>query len=282
MKQNIKWIIAVVGLILIFTIYGYIKYSKLYPSTDDAYVQANIINMATQVSGPVENIYVIDHQFVKQGQLLFSIDPKPFQIAVAQAEALLTQHQAELTKQSKDTARILQLVNDGQLPKANGDDAQGLLDIAKATLKAAENQLAQAQLNLNYTQITAPANGYLVNFLLRKGQIVQAGNPLFALVEDGHWWVDANFKETDMQRIQLNQNADIKVDMYPNLTFRGIVKGISAGSGSAFALLPPENATGNWVKVTQRFPVRIEITDKNPTHPLRIGMSTTVTVNTLN
>jgi membrane fusion protein (multidrug efflux system) len=110
---------------------------------------------------------------------------------------------------------------------------------------------------------------------------VQAGTPAFAIVEDGDWWVDANFKETDLGRIKPGQKATIHLDMYPGLTLEGAVESISAGSGATFSVLPPENATGNWVKVTQRFPIRIKITSApNPDKPLRMGSSASVTIDT--
>jgi membrane fusion protein (multidrug efflux system) len=277
-KQVLSAIIAVI--IVVIGIYAYTQYSNYYPSTDDAYVQADIVNIAAQVSGPVKQIFVQDHQQVKIGQPLFTIDPTPFQISLQQAQATVAQTQAELDTQSKDTARILELVQEGQLPKANGDDAQGKLDELTAALKVAQAQLAQAQLNLQYTTINAPANGYLNNFTLRTGQIIQAGSLLFALVETDQWWVNANFKETDLARIHVGQFAKIVLDIYPDITFKGIVQGISAGSGAAFALLPPENATGNWVKVTQRFPVRINFVHPDSNYPLRVGASSTVTVST--
>ncbi len=278
MKHKRYWItgiiIAVIGIVI------YWRYETLYPSTDDAYVQANVVNVATQVSGPVDLIAVVDHQAVTKNQLLFTIDPLPFEIAVKQAQAQVAQAQAQLDTQSKNTVRIVTLVRDGQLPKANGDDAEGQLEVDVAQLALAKQQLAQAQLNLSYTQVTAPASGYITQFTLRKGQYVVASNPLFELVENHQWWVDANFKETDLERIHPGQPAKVEVDIYPGVTFNAVVQGISAGSGAAFALLPPENATGNWVKVTQRFPVRVNIINPDPKYPLRVGASSVVTVNT--
>ena len=113
------------------------------------------------------------------------------------------------------------------------------------------------------------------------GEMVQAGQPLFAIIEANRWWVDANFKETDLARIKPGQKATIRLDMYPGTTLDGVVESISAGSGATFSVLPPENATGNWVKVTQRFPVRIKITSSPaPDKPLRMGASATVTIDT--
>jgi membrane fusion protein (multidrug efflux system) len=149
-------------------------------------------------------------------------------------------------------------------------------------LRAAAAQLQKAMHDRVKTHVMAPADGYVSNVSLRPGATVQMGAPLFAIIEGDNWWVDANFKETDLARIKVDQKATIRLDMYPDVTFDGVVDSISAGSGATFSVLPAENATGNWVKVTQRFPVRIRIT--NPTQAehrsLRVGASATVTIDT--
>ncbi|MGB0056622.1 MAG: HlyD family efflux transporter periplasmic adaptor subunit, partial [Methyloceanibacter sp.] len=109
---------------------------------------------------------------------------------------------------------------------------------------------------------------------------VQAGAPLFAIIEANRWWVDANFKETDLARIKVGQPATVRLDMYPGVNFDGIVESISSGSGASFSVLPPENASGNWVKVTQRFPVRISVANPPADKPLRVGASATVMIDT--
>jgi membrane fusion protein (multidrug efflux system) len=148
-------------------------------------------------------------------------------------------------------------------------------------LRAASAQLDKASYERVKTHVTAATGGWVSNLNLRPGSVVQAGTPALAVVEDGNWWVDANFKETDLGRIKPGQKATITLDMYPGLTLDGVVESISPGSGATFSVLPPENATGNWVKVTQRFPVRVHITSAaNPDKPLRLGASATVTVDT--
>ncbi|MGH6737348.1 MAG: efflux RND transporter periplasmic adaptor subunit [Methyloceanibacter sp.] len=148
-------------------------------------------------------------------------------------------------------------------------------------LRAAAAQLDKATQHRVKTYINAPASGFVSNVRLRPGSVVQAGTPAFAVIEDGDWWVDANFKETDLARIKPGQPATIRLDMYPGVKLEGVVESISAGSGATFSVLPPENATGNWVKVTQRFPVRVMITSEaDPDRPLRVGASADVTVDT--
>ena len=113
-----------------------------------------------------------------------------------------------------------------------------------------------------------------------KAIILQQAYLLFAIVEQKNWWIQANFKETDLSRIKVGQPATIKLDIYPHHVFHGVVEALSQSSGAIFSLLPPENAAGNWVKVTQRFPVRIRISDLDPDYPLRAGASATVKIDT--
>lgn len=220
--------------------------------------------------------------------------------AVAAAAATLRQAQ-------EDLARDRALARDGRLSQMVVDHAQTALDqavaakaLAEAALAAAAalagrsvtgdtpairsalSALALAQIDLARCSVTAPAAGWIANISLRPGQIVTANQPLFSLVEDGAWWVDGNFKETDLQRIRPGQSVALKIDMYAGLKLSGTVDSVGYGSGAVFSLLPSQNATGNWVKVTQRFAVRIALDHPptDPDRPLRVGASVTATVNT--
>lgn len=148
-------------------------------------------------------------------------------------------------------------------------------------LRAAAAQLDKATEDRVKTHVLSPGDGWVSNVRLRPGAVVATGTPAFALVENRDWWVAANFKETDLARIKPGQPATISLDMYPGYTIDGAVESISPSSGALFSVLPPENATGNWVKVTQRFPVRVKITSEpDADRPLRVGASATVTVDT--
>jgi membrane fusion protein (multidrug efflux system) len=187
----------------------------------------------------------------------------------------------QLTAALKGWHDALQAFNDAESEFAKAQDAKITVTTPTVQLRAAAAGLDKATHDRVQTHVTAPAAGWVTNVSLRPGAIVQAGTPAFAIVEDGDWWVDANFKETDLGRIKPGQKAAIHLDMYPGLTLDGAVESISAGSGATFSVLPPENATGNWVKVTQRFPIRIKITSApNPDKPLRMGSSASVTINT--
>lgn len=327
MKASPSKITLFTALIVVLTLCAFLywHHETYYPSTDDAYIQANIVNIAPRVTGQVSKIYVKNDQYIQKGQRLFDIDPTPFKdsldqalanldettqqvsattSAVSTARSMLIERQAQLLDTEKESARTLELVKEKLFPASAGDKARSDLSVAKAAVAAAQSQLQeaeeklghadgtnasirvalanvkQAQLNLGYTQVTAPHDGYIANFTLRAGDPVTAYQELFALVENNTFWADSNFKETDIARIQPGQPAIVIVDMYPGITFHGIVSTISTGSGTTFELLPPENATGNWVKVTQRFPVRVDITDRDPNHPLRVGASAEVTIDT--
>lgn len=305
--------------------YCYWLHQKRYPSTDDAYIQTDVINVAAQLSGKVAHVFVHNQETVRKAQLLFTIDPTPFKIALQKAEAnlqntkqkiiaeknavhaaaaVLLQRKAELTDTQKNYDRIISLVKQGYYAKSGADTVMRELSVAKQAVVAAQANLARAQatagrsgsdnaqlqaataavaaaeINLRYTQVVAPAKGQLAQFTLQPGQTITAYESLFSLVENKNWWAIANMKETNLDRLRVGQCAVITVDMYPSHPFRGIVKSISPGSGSSFALLPAENASGNWVKVTQRFPVRVNILHPDPALPLRIGASCTVTIDT--
>ncbi len=300
----------------------YWHFRASHPTTEDAYLQANVVQIATQITGPISTLLITNNHRVEQDSPLFTIDQRPFTMTFNKAQAFLSiaQHhhkaresalkeataeqserQAELTLKSKNAQRILKLVKMGQEAATLGDKVTSDLAVAEGALFAAKSKVSEANqnlssaasdialakatldaasLNLEYTQITAPATGIIANFDLRIGSIVNAHQPLFALVEERQWWVDANFKETEMAQIKPGQSVDIEVDLYPGLHMNGVVESISRGSGNSFSLFPAENATGNWVKVTQRFTVRIKIIEPYPAEPLRIGASATVTVNT--
>jgi membrane fusion protein (multidrug efflux system) len=299
----------------------YWRLAQLLVSTDNAYVNADRIEMAAQVSGPVTTVWVRDQQAVKAGDVLFEIDPQPYRLAfdaaeaqlelayqttsqdraaVAAARALVAQRSAELHNAQSTEKRALELTEQRLISKqsaetsttgaqtaaaavqaaqANLEQAQGALGQAgaqNAAVRAAAAKLAQANLDLKHTRVVAPANGLIANFELRPGSMVQSGVPIFTVIGDAEFWVDANFKETELRRIQPGQKATIEVDMYRDHEFKGEVQSLSGGAGQAFSLLPAQNATGNWVKVTQRVPVRVRVLDPDARHPLRIGTTATV------
>jgi len=320
LQWGVATIVVVAGLIAGIL---YWHHSRLYLSTDNAYVNANTVDMAAQVSGVVTALHVRNNQLVKSGDPLFEIDPRPFQAAldkaqaqlelarqgnvgqgaaVAQAEAQLAQRQAEWRIAQSNNRRNADLVARGFLSQQGGEQARTQEQTAQAAVRAAEAAVQQAKsalgttgpdnaavraaqaavdqakLDLEHTHVVAPITGTIANLTLRPGDTVTPGVPLFVLIGTDEYWVDANFKETELKRVRQGQDVSVKVDMYPDHPFHGVVESVSGGAGTAFSLLPPQNATGNWVKVTQRVPVRIRVTDPDPAHPLRIGTTATVEV----
>jgi membrane fusion protein (multidrug efflux system) len=246
--------------------------------TDDAYVGANTVQVAAEVPGVVAALHIENNQHVKAGQVLFELDRRPYVLALEKARAQLAQRRAEAENAGRNNSRNQQLVKRGFLSKQGAEAAQTQVATSQAAVQDAEATVAQAELDLERTRVAAAADGVVANLSLRPGSPVQARSPLFALIADEHFWVDANFKETQLHAIRPGQSARVKVDMYPGRVFHGVVESVSGGAGTAFSLLPPQNATGNWVKVTQRVPVRVRITDPDPQRPLRIGTTATVEV----
>ena len=200
------------------------------------------------------------------------------EVQQSDAEIAARQHAVDVAKQKVAEAR-------GTVARAEGQQGQVTVKQAEVTraeaaLKQAQADLALAELQLAYTEVKAPADGVVAKRTVEIGQVVQPGQPLLAVVPLHEVWVLANFKETQLARVHPGMRADVEVDGFPNNVFHGKVESISAGTGARFSLLPPENATGNWVKVVQRVPVKILLEQRevgNP-QPLRAGMSAVVTI----
>lgn len=320
--MNWKPILAGAGALAIAGgMWGYWHYNTLHPVTEDAYVEANIVTVASETTGKVVKVAVEENQHVNAGDLLFAIDDTLYRNAVAQAKATLAgdkaagegyaadvqaaQAEIDSAQSARDTAvsqldRVRQLFKDGHVAQSALDDAQSAAASAKAAVDQAKADLAQAQTNLasngddqqadeaalstaetnlERTTTVAPVGGWVSDISLREGTVVTADAAQFSLVEDKDAWVSANFKETDLERIRVGQPAKIRLDMAPDEVLTGHVQSIAHGSGSTFSLLPAENASGNWVKVTQRFPVRIAL-DRNDM-AIRAGASAKVRIDTV-
>jgi membrane fusion protein (multidrug efflux system) len=301
-----------------------------YQETENANLQQAKVSIAADTAGRIVQVDIFDNQSVKQGDVLFAIDPQPYRIALAQADAAvagarlnveqLRAGYSQAVAQEKSDAsqvdyaqsqfdRAADLARKGINAKSSLDEARNDLDKAKQQLAAAEQGIHSARAalggnpdietdrhptvmaalaardkaayDLAQTWVRAPADGIVSQAASFKvGQYVGSGTPLFSLVETGDTWIDANFKETQLTNMKPGQKAEIVVDTYPGKTFEATVEAIGAGTGAEFSLLPAQNATGNWVKVTQRIPVRLRLADADAKMALRTGMSATVTVDT--
>jgi membrane fusion protein (multidrug efflux system) len=297
-------------------------------STDNAYIQQDMVAVSAEVGGKIVEALVREDQEVAAGDLLFRIDSEPYELQIAQANAAIASAQANVTALAssadlsgadiaaarEDIAfaqsrfeRQRELMARGFTTKADYDaarhavaqaeeqlhQAQARQVAARAMLAegpavpgknpqvaAAEAQRAGAQLSLRRTEVRAPAAGRVTQAdRLQVGQQLLPNLPVLTLVETGTSYVEANFKETDLGEMAVGQRAEIHLDAYPGLALKGHVASIGAGTGSEFSVLPAQNATGNWVKVTQRVPVRIAIDERSP-RPLLAGLSAHVTVYT--
>ena len=306
-----------------------------YESTDNAYVQGNVVQLTPQVGGTVVAINADDTDFVKAGQLLVKLDPADARVALDQAEAQLAQTvrevrtlfvnngalQAQIASREADLARARSevaraqddvtrrepLVKTGAVGKEEFNHSTTALAMAKSAYAAAQSgalaareQLAsnqsltqgvsieqhpnvlraaarvrEAYLALARADLLAPVDGYVARRSVQLGQRVQAGAPLMSVVALNQVWVDANFKEGQLRRLRIGQPVVLEADVYGRkVDYHGTIEGLGAGTGAAFALLPAQNATGNWIKVVQRVPVRIALDPKEvASHPLRVGLS---------
>jgi membrane fusion protein (multidrug efflux system) len=305
-------------------------------SADDAYVHAAKLMVTTDVSGIVTSVDVHEGQIVKEGQILFRIDPRQFQIALDNAKAQLGQVALNVEALKQDYKRMLKdieaqqsqveldqanydryvvLIRTDAVTRANYDQAHFMLAVDKNKLESLR-QLAQVQLarlsgnpdlpveehpqyrqmkaqvdevqrQLDHATVRAPFDGIVtqVEALQPGTYLVSATAALtntgaVALVSIDHFWVDANLKETDLTHVKTGDHAEISVDTYPGRVWSGTVESISPSAGSEFSILPPQNASGNWVKVVQRIPVRIHV-ERKPGDPiLRAGMSVVVDIDT--
>jgi membrane fusion protein (multidrug efflux system) len=314
--------------------------SSHFEETDNAYVQADVVQITPQIGGTVLAVRAQDTDSVQAGQPLVQLDPADAEVALQQAQAALGQAvrqarslvannavlAAQVQQRQADVARAQSLLqraqddlarrsavrSDGAVSEeevahareqvASGQDA---LSAAQAALQAAREQalsnqaltegvplaqlpsvqaaaarLREAWLATQRTTLIAPLTGAVARRSVQVGQRVAAGSPLMSVIALNQLWVDANFKEGQLAQIKPGQSAALVSDQYgKDVVFHGHVVGVGAGTGAAFALLPAQNATGNWIKVVQRLPVRVALdAHELAEHPLRVGLSMTVEV----
>jgi membrane fusion protein (multidrug efflux system) len=352
-KTNTKFIIIIVSLVLLGTIYGSYKYihSLAHEGTDDAQIEKNMNPIIPRVSGYVSKVYIKDNDFVKKGDTLFTIDKKDYQLKIDEAVANLAAAEGNLAVTKADIGSVLASisVSDANMKSAGGNiesakirlgratndyerynnlykshtitkqqyeqalaakqEAESQVrilqqqekasayqksvveakskvsdkqtDVAAANIKRAKALLESAKLNLTYTVITASIDGQVSKIDIQPGQLIQPGQSLFYIINNNEAWVVANFKETQLNKMIAGQKVTIKVDAYPDYDFKGTVTSFSPATGSRFSILPPDNATGNFVKTVQRLPVKISIDADNDTEKIKLlrpGMNVDVDV----
>ncbi len=249
------------------------------PWTRDGQVRANVVGIASRVAGPIIQIPVRDNQAVKKGDLLFEVDPATYQAAVDQCAAKLQQAQAAEIQAQQELQRQTQLYETKVTDLRDLQDAQDSLAAATANVAAAAADLELARLNLSYTRILAPVDGYLTNVNTSPGTYVYAGEQLLALVDSASFWIAAYFKETQLHHVREGGRARLTFIGREDQPFEGVVESIAWGifdpDGSTVELLPKVNQTVDWVRLPNRFPVRIHVTGVPPI-PLRIGQTVSV------
>jgi len=252
------------------------------PWTRDGQVRANIVGIAPRVSGPIIHIGIHDNQKVKKGDRLFEIDPSDFKAQVDIAVGQVQNAEANFKQRQQDLDRQTDLYKKHVSAEQDFQNAQDAFSAAQAQAVSAKANLELAQLNLSYTKVVAPVDGYVTNMNTSEGTYVTAGKQLLALVDTTSFWVAAYFKETQLPHIQVGQKAKIVIIGYQNQPFQGVVRSIGwgiyvqDGSGSdATGLLPSVSQTIDWVRLPQRFPVRLQVVEQPPV-PLRIGQTVSV------
>jgi len=311
---------------LIFAVW-YVLESRWYEDTDDAYVNGNIVQITPQITGTVVSIGADDGDFIKQGDVLVTLDKADADVALENAAANLANtvrkvrglystvtgaqadvavQQTAVQKAKDDYKRRQDLASSGAISAEELSHAKDALTAAQSSLTTAEQQLqtnkvlvddtivtshpdvkaAAAQYRAAYltevrTTMLAPVTGYVAKRIVQVGQRVQPGAALMAVVPLNEIWIDANFKETQLTHMRIGQPVEVTSDIFGSAArYKGKILELGVGTGGAFSLLPAQNATGNWIKIVQRMPVRVVFTDpaQLDQNPLRIGMSMTVKV----
>ena len=304
-----------------------LELNRRFPRTDDAYVRANLVGIAPHVSGPIVELPVVDNQTVKAGDLLFVVDPRPYQVtldraraelavvesqisaqqsAIAAAEAEVKRREAESWYAADYLRRVEPLLQKQYVTKDKVEDARSKQRAAAAAHEQARHELTRAkellaqfgelnarrqaaqaavgdaELNVGYCWVRAPFDGYITNLNISVGQYARQGEQVLALVDGRSWYVLANFRETFLDAIRPGMEADVYLMSYPGHRFRGVVQGtgwaIHPPDGATVGVLPEVQPTLNWVRLAQRFQVRIKLQDPDPEQPFRMGATAVVTI----
>lgn len=300
-----------------------------YVATENAYVKADIAQVAPEIAGRIAEVRVKDHAEVKAGDVLVRIDPEPFQMALARAEAELDssrgqvatliatwkeavselgEAESKLKYWNAQAARSKQLTTRGVVASSKFEEVESNAIAARDRVAVQRDKVERtlaslgrqperpidqhplvrqkiaerdrAKLDLERTTITAPVAGIAVNVKLQPGEQVRASIPIFSVVAATRPWVEANFKETELTHVRAGQSATVVLDIYPDVTWEADVESISPATGAEFAILPPQNASGNWVKIVQRLPVKLRLKSRSGEPPLRAGMTASVRIDT--
>lgn len=320
-KRNFAILLVILVLIAAGCLAWYFLYARYYETTDDAYVNANLVTLTPQIAGTVTQVAVDEGDYVTKGQPLVLLDPSDTQIALQQAEANLAStvrqvrglystadnyraqvaaKKVALQTAQNDFARRQKIFASGAIAAEDMSHYRDAVATAQSDLAAAQQALstnlamvddtvidshpeiksAVATLRQRYldnarSTIVAPVSGFVAKRAVQLGMRVDSGTTLMSIVPLDQVWVDANFKESQMNTMRLGQKVVLTADLYGDkVEYQGTIESLGIGTGSAFSLLPAQNASGNWIKIVQRLPVRITLDPHDmEKHPLRVGLS---------
>jgi membrane fusion protein (multidrug efflux system) len=278
---NKKTIFIGVAVVAVLVAAYFVVEHMLYVTTDNAQVDAHVVMLAPKVGGYIRAVNVREGDKVKKDQVLIEVDARDYKNAADEIRAQLDSIKAKKEELESNYKRISSLYTKNVVSRQQYDTANSAYAEIKARFDGMSAQLAQAELNLENTEIKAPKDGFIARRSVEVGQLASPGVPLLGFVEGGERWITANFKETDLDDIRVGAKASVAVDALPGLSFKAEVESISASTGATFALLPPDNATGNFTKVVQRVPVRLKLLglSEKDVDDLRAGLSAVVSVN---
>lgn len=275
-KNKTKRLVLLVVVPLIALLVGgyfYLK-SGRYVETENAYIKTDKIPVSTAVPGMITKVFVTNNQVVTKGQTLFTVDDSSYQVDLHKAEAQLAQVRNDL-----DTLRAAYSVQPSAQTAAALGGSVNVPTEQHPSYLLAQAAVEAAKLNIARSVVVAPESGTVYQ-PPQPGQYLNVGTTALVLVTGSKMWIEANIPETELTYVQVGQPVEIKVDTYPKDTWSGEVESISPATGAEFSVIPAQNATGNWVKIAQRLPVRIKIKPEAGQPPLQAGLSTTISIDT--
>ncbi|CDT44717.1 conserved exported hypothetical protein [Vibrio coralliirubri] len=266
-------------------IYGYYQSYSSNPWTRDGQVSAYIVSITPRVTGQVTKVHIDDNSQVSKGDILFEIDPSLYQATYHKALASQKQALALLAKAKNEEQRALNLEKrtPGAIPVLTLNNLSNAVETSSANVQLAKANVEEAQLNLQYTKVYAPTNGYITNLSLREGSQVVANTPVVALIDEDSFWIEGYFKETDLVGVDVQDTAYVTLMMHNNVQLKGHIKSIGFGiakqdGSTGNDLLPNVNPNFQWIRLAQRIPIKVTLDERPEDLQLRVGMTASIKI----